>query len=609
LQKRVTERLKAAWPRPEHRLPRVATRNPRLVLLAVGAVLIGAVAVTAWVTISSSRQHTMDEANRRFAQLSFTIAEQTARAMQSVDLILLDLGDRFAAEGVTTEAAFREHLASRAVNDILREKARDVPQINTLLIQDASGELINNGRLAWPVTPISSADRDYFVAVRDHPEARPFISEPTVSRITGERVLFLARRFSGPNGEFLGLIGAAIDVKYLENFYRTASPGDDDGTVSLYRDDGILLARYPTDQYIGRSFASQAFFAAARGQENPGTLLALGLFAGELRVMAPHEVRGYPLVVNIAVNQVAILGAWRHQAYVIVAIAAMAAILIALLGLLVGRLFAVQGQLVLSIEEQEKAYRARAVAEAASHAKSSFLANMSHELRTPLNAIIGFTEMLEARLIGQLTDRQADYVHDIGASGHHLLEVINGILDMSKIEAGTYELTDDTFDVGALLDEALAFLRLRAEKKGIVLRKAVAPGLPMLRADRRALLQVVLNLVSNAVSFTEKGGSVTVSVSVAAGGEVEIVAADTGVGIDPEHLPHIFEPFQRIDAHRSRKHGGSGLGLSISKLIVEHHGGQVTIASRPGVGTTVTIRLPADRLAGRKPSAPYALRA
>ena len=608
MQNLANERLRAARPHPAHHLPRFAARKPWLVLIAVGAVLIGAVAVMAWVMISSSRQQVIDETSRRLAQLSFTMSEQTARAVQSVDFILLGLIDRFAAEGITTADAFRERLATRAVNDILQEKIRDVPQIDTVLLQDATGALVNNGRLTWPAPSINAADRDYFVAARDRPESLPFISAPAMSRISGERVLFLVRRFSGPNGEFLGLVGAAINVGYLEKFYHTALPGDD-GRVSLYRDDGVLLARDPPDKDIGKSFASASIFAAAREREDPGTLLSIGQFYGETRLMAPRAVHGYPLVINITVGEAAVLEAWRHHAYVIAAIAAVAAILIALLGILVGRLFAVQGRLVQSIAEQQEAYRARAVAEAASQAKSSFLANMSHELRTPLNAIIGFTEMLEARLIGPLSERQIEYVKDIGASGRHLLEVINGILDMSKIEAGTYELSDDVFDIGDLLDEALAFLRLRAERRGVALHKAIAPGLAMLRADRRALLQVMLNLLSNAVSFTDKGGSVTASVSLAPGGEVEIMVADTGVGIDPQQLPHIFEPFQRIDAHRSRKHGGSGLGLSICKLIVEHHGGQVTITSRPGAGTSVTIRLPADRLVSSRPSKPEALRA
>ncbi len=228
----------------------------------------------------------------------------------------------------------------------------------------------------------------------------------------------------------------------------------------------------------------------------------------------------------------------------------------------------------------------------ASQAKSEFLANMSHELRTPLNAIIGFSEIMESGMLGPLGDKYHEYCRDIRESGKYLLDVINDILDMSKIEAGRVELDLEETDLDRILADAMRVISTRAQEKKLALHTEVIPGI-RLRVDRRAVKQILLNLLSNAVKFTPDGGRVTVR-GRTSGETVMIAIEDTGIGIPPNALKNLGRPFEQVESQFTKSHQGSGLGLAIAKSLVELHGGAMRIRSSPGVGTIVGVRLPRD---------------
>jgi cell cycle sensor histidine kinase DivJ len=235
---------------------------------------------------------------------------------------------------------------------------------------------------------------------------------------------------------------------------------------------------------------------------------------------------------------------------------------------------------------------ARDLAEQANRAKSSFLANMSHELRTPLNAIIGFSEVMTHEMFGPVgSPRYLEYSRLIHESGGHLLELINGILDMSKIEAGKFELSEEIFDLEETATACVRFVRQPAERAGVAIRIAIAPGARTIFADKRAIKQVLVNLLSNGVKFTPRGGEVRVEASLDTRG-IEIAVSDSGVGISARDLQRLGQPFEQVEGEHVRSKEGTGLGLALVKALASMHGGEATIESALGVGTTVHVRLP-----------------
>jgi len=230
-------------------------------------------------------------------------------------------------------------------------------------------------------------------------------------------------------------------------------------------------------------------------------------------------------------------------------------------------------------------------AEEASQAKSVFLANMSHELRTPLNAIIGFSEIMESGLFGPLGDtKYNEYCRDIRESGRYLLDVINDILDMSKIEAGRATFEPEQLELDTILTDTMRLVASRAAEKRLDLRAEIEPAI-QLRADRRMIKQIVINLLSNAVKFTEDGGRITLRAR-AFNSHVNIAIEDSGIGIPKSALRNLGKPFEQVESQFTKTHRGSGLGLAIAKSLTELHGGAMRIRSSAGVGTIVLVRLP-----------------
>ncbi|MCW5771511.1 MAG: PAS domain S-box protein [Rhodospirillaceae bacterium] len=257
-----------------------------------------------------------------------------------------------------------------------------------------------------------------------------------------------------------------------------------------------------------------------------------------------------------------------------------------------------------AIRQEERLKEAKAHAEAASATKSTFLANMSHELRTPLNAIIGFSEIMDRQMFGRVgVPRYQDYIRDIRDSAQHLLRLIEDILDLSKAEAGKMEIDETDIDLGGSIRSACLMLRERAMRGGVTLQEEVPAELPSFRGDRRRIRQVLLNLVSNAVKFTPKGGAVVVSAASNAAGGLELRVSDTGIGISADDLQRVFEPFVQIGRAKELSGEGTGLGLPLCKELVELHGGTIALESEVGRGTIVTASFPPERTVAKRVAA------
>ena len=315
------------------------------------------------------------------------------------------------------------------------------------------------------------------------------------------------------------------------------------------------------------------------------------------------------------------------SSWLAVAIAAVTVLIVALglIGSIVDQHLADRGEAearrlrayVAELEETKRRLEATTVnleaalqaAAAGSQAKSQFLAAMSHELRTPLNAVIGFAEMLASEIFGPLGDaRYRDYTGSIAQAGKHLLDLINDVLDFSKLDAGRLELHEEPIDPSEAVEVAYTLIRGQAREASVTLEYQADTELPMLRVDLRRVRQVLLNVLGNAVKFTPAGGAIRI-VTARRGAELVIAVADNGIGIAAQDIPKALERFGQVDNSLARRYEGTGLGLPLSKRLMELHGGTLEIESALGVGTTVTLVFPAYRLAAREPSPSALLRA
>jgi signal transduction histidine kinase len=260
----------------------------------------------------------------------------------------------------------------------------------------------------------------------------------------------------------------------------------------------------------------------------------------------------------------------------------------------------VQMELRVAKDAAERAKReaelARERAELSDRAKSEFLANMSHELRTPLNAIIGFSETIETEMLGPLgIPKYREYAEDIHASGTHLLNIINDILDIAKIEAGAVKLDEARFGLGNLIDDVLRIVQHRADEKNVVLNVMRPHRGLQLRGDERFVKQMLINLMSNAVKFTNDGGWVRISTQVSNNGRLEVCVADNGIGIAEKDIPVVLSTFGQVECAQARTNHGTGLGLPLTQRLIELHGGELRLESKLGNGTTITLCFPANR--------------
>ena len=364
---------------------------------------------------------------------------------------------------------------------------------------------------------------------------------------------------------------------------------------------------------IGVSLTGLALHFALRGKHRADYVLGAGLFS--IAIVGMHFT-GMTAVQFIpeAGHTFSDMGIDRFPLAVMVAASAAFILSQALIVALVDRYLAQRAQgeslrmrdHIAELETTQKALkkasneltRALGVAAEASQAKSNFLASMSHELRTPLNAIIGFSDTMMLEVFGPLSERYKGYASDIHHSGEHLLALINDVLDLSRLDAGHADLREEEFDPAELVNESMRMIMGHAGKAQISLTTDIAHGLPWLRADKRRIKQILINLMSNALKFTPAGGEVKVTVRLVADG-LAMAVSDSGIGIAPEDVPKVMERFGMVDSSMSRKHTGTGLGLPLSKQLAELHGGSLALESTLNMGTTVTVTLPSSRLVGQ----------
>ena len=567
-------------------------QTSRIVALA-GSLLIVAMIVSVVFTVLSMREREIENWRRQMDSMSLILAEQTSQTIFSAYMVLDAVTEQVREANVTDQASFRARMATPEMFAMLRDKIKGHPQVDVASIVAANGDNLNFSR-SYPIPPINLAERDYFKAHLQNPDLGDFISQPVHNKGNGKWTFYISRRLSDAQGNFMGLVLVGMSVDAFTGFFDRIAQNIGEGTtISLFRNDLMLLARSPRkDDVVGTINRSGAAYEVIEVMKKKDDVLLrstprFSTGEPELRLTAVRTTERYPLVVVIVVTDKLILSGWRHGAEAIAFIT-----LAGVFGLIFGLV-----ALVRTLKQREanlvEMGRLMNEAQAANVAKSRFLATMSHELRTPMNGILGMSQLL---LEPGLTERErTDYVRTILTSGKTLLNLLNDILDLSKVEAGKIEIESSVFNPDQLLAETQALFSGAAREKQLKIEcQWYGSTTERFRSDSHRLRQMLFNLIGNAVKFTDQGGVRLEGRVIERQGDsvlLEYAVSDTGIGIPADKLDLLFRPFSQVDASATRKYGGTGLGLSIVEALARQMGGDVGVESEPGKGSRFWFRV------------------
>jgi len=529
--------------------------------------LIAAIVGSNLLVLSNLREDTLRTAETNLARYSLTLAEEADRSFKSLDLVLSSTGDYLGRREVSDSNSYQRTMSDQETHLWLKEKIVGLPHVDAVTMINEHGKLINFSRY-WPIPDVNISDRDYFKVLSSDANADTFISAPVQNRGSGTWNIYVARRLNDPNGAFMGLLLGAISQQYFENFFGASSPGAGT-TVSLQRADGMVLARFPNPDNSGKTKVEPA----------PRSRAASGSADDPPPLNSARRLPNYPLLIAVTQTEASALEGWRRTSTLIVAMSAVTSFVLLIATLLIARWWRRKDQLVRD-------------AQAANAAKSAFLAMMSHEIRTPMNAVLGLSTHL---LDTNLSSEQRHSVVGIHDAGDALLGLLDDILDFSKLEAGRLSLETIVFSPTNLVESALAIVLPRATARGLIVRSASDPELPLaLAGDAGRIRQVLLNLLSNAVKFTPLG-EVVLSTKCRwadnVSATIEWTVSDTGIGISEQDIGALFTDFTQADSSISRRFGGSGLGLAICKRLVNQMGGDINVRSTLGKGTIFSFSL------------------
>ncbi len=591
-------------------------------LLLVGSILVPLLlaASAGWLSYRASYERT----TTALVKAAAAAQENTTKILDTHVLVAARISDLLSGLSDDQVRAQEEALHQRIADQI-----DGLPQVAAAWVIDRDGHALVSARV-FPVNrDLDQSSRDDVRILQDTK------TPPTLIWALRARSLdagdfhpyfTVSRRRQASDGSFQGVIVIAVSGEYFASFYGALLSGLPQYQASVIREDGSSLARYPDtepppeqhDEPLANAIAEGAIGGVAAGGDT---------FSGNGSVIAYKRLADYPVYVAIARTKASIRHEWLESivGYAVIGISAALGLLM-LSSLALRRAqrekHAIERARMIE-DELHQAQKARTVelsaanqrlgqtvaalesaklaAEAASKAKSDFLANMSHELRTPLNAIIGFSDMMKSEALGPLGNpTYRGYAADINFSGIHLTEIIDDILDVVRHEAGKVELKEEAVHVAQMVEDVLRLMAPHAIEAELKLSwLSVGAIQPSLYCDRLRLRQMLLNILSNAIKFSHRGGLVEISAEASDG--ITIVVKDRGIGIDPADIERILTPFGQVASVYSRNHQGIGLGLPLTKALVECHGGRLTLYSAVGIGTEVRLSFPPERVVWVQP--------
>ena len=534
-------------------------------LSAIALIWIGALYFThaEYIQTEKAARHNAENLSRAFE-------EQIVRSIRAADQTLLYARDSYAREPLRFDMS------------LWTRDSQFLTGFNfQVVIIDKNGLMVASN-IPGSKPGLDLSDREHFKVHTERQSDELFISKPIFGRVSMKWSIQVTRRITMPDGSFGGVVVVSLDPEYLAQFYKSIDVGAK-GTVTLVGTDGVVRARGSEGaSSVGESLANSKLFSAYR-QAPSGWYAAKSQLDGIERLFVYREVKGYPLLVVIGLAKDELFQTYISNRRTDAAVACFLT-----LGLLAMTLLLWRHQRALAT--------ARDAAEAGTRARSEFLAMMSHEIRTPMNGVVGMSEVL---IESGLNPEQLSYAKTLRESAEYLLQIINDVLDFSKLEADRIEVEHIAFDLHDLVENSVGVIAATAQAKNLSLSATIADDVPAwVIGDPARLRQVLFNLVGNGLKFTHSGG-VTVAVSIdpqpMEPGHIKLAFAvtDTGIGIPADGIPLLFREFSQLDSTIARRFGGTGLGLAICKRLISLMGGSISVESQIGKGTTFSFTIDA----------------
>jgi len=595
------------------RARRHATRLSRKIA-AAGVALVVGLWVVIIVEVRSEDSASIKNATGQGHNLSAAFASEVSHTLDTISAAM--------------DLIAKQILDDRA-NGVTRiDPDRWAAELSAIARPTVAGALIGpDGKVVFTtmgsiVQNMDFSDREEFTAQRDRRETGLTIGRPILDLMSLPITLPISRRVETPDGTLVGVLLFSLTPSDLTRLHRNVDLGPR-GSLTVICTNAVIRARFSSDRPDGMFGAGMSIMGPPfRADLPPGgtqSYIRAGVADNVVRLYTVRRLTDYDLFVSIGVDLDQVLSNARTHKMLVITIGAIASLLLGMLTVLLvreiwrrtmreielarehGRLEEAHATILRDREQLASANQELMAtadrADAANQAKSQFLANMSHELRTPLHAIIGFSELIKEQAPRSPPGPPlVEYASDILSSGRHLLELINTILDLSKVESGTALLTEIVVPINDVINASMIAIRSQARTRQITVTVSLPDNPPSVRVDLTKMRQILINLLSNAVKFTPEGGRVTVSGRRSQDGCVVLAVADSGIGMTDEEMVIALEPFGQVDSTLSRVTEGTGLGLPLARRLIELHGGTLVLKSLKGHGTTVEVTIPATRV-------------